>query len=46
VADPTLVDVLDASDDLLVDTDRGFFVKALVLHNVVEEFSVAAVLHY
>lgn len=40
------MDVLDASNDLLVDTNGGFFVEALVLHNIVEEFSVAAVLHY
>ena len=41
-----LVDVLDAGYQLLIDPTSRFLVETLVLHDVVEQLSVATVLHY
>ena len=46
MADPRLVDVLDARDDLLVDADRCFLMESLVLHDVVKKLAILAVLHH
>lgn len=45
MADPTLVNVLNARNDLLVNPDCCLLVQALVLNDVIKEFPVAAVLH-
>ena len=42
----TLVDVLDATDQLLEYSDRGFFVQSLVLYNIVKELAIDTVFHY
>ena len=41
-----LVDVLYSSDQLLKNADCRFLMQALLLDDVVEKFSVHAVLHY
>ena len=45
MADSALVDVLDACDQLVKDANCSFFVEALVLHDIVKQFPVDAVLH-
>jgi hypothetical protein len=41
-----LVDVLDSSDQLLKNAYRRFLMQALLLDDVVEKFTIDAVLHY
>ena len=41
-----LVDILDARNDLLVDADSCLLMQALVLHDIIKEFSILAVLHH
>ena len=45
MADAALVDVLNTRDELLEDADGSLLVEALMLHDVVEQLSVHAVLH-
>ena len=45
MTDATFVDVFDARYDLLENPDCRLLVKTLVLYDVVEQFSAAAVLH-
>lgn len=42
----TLMNILDAADELLVHSNCSLLVKPLVANDVVEELAVLAVLHY
>ena len=45
MTDATLVNVFNARDKLLEDSDRSFLVQALVLYYVIEQFSIDTVFH-
>ena len=45
MADATFMDVFNARDKLLENTDGSFLMQSLMLDDIIEKFSIHAVFH-